>query len=286
MVATLALQSDENGDMHDPGGHLCNAAGQRIDGQGIAILQPSSATEDKVPLQRLLADFTRPRKLHQCWGQKRLRRNYHPKLLGDHSNQTNQARPLRNYHAYTLSGRCVTTKSEPKLGRYEGTELESKLGRYEGTELESKLGPVLGSKTVTTKLTSKSPKKKNVENFFDKYFFEIDSSLRKALRKKRESSDKNPRRIVTQRPNTSSTRSLRSVQVRAKAQSLHSDRARAKARSLRSDRARAKARSLGSDRARAGARSLRSDRARTKVRSLRSDQALSRYVAIKRSVAT
>ena len=40
---------------------------------------------------------------------------------------------------------------------------------------------VLGSKTVTTKLTSKSPKKKNVENFFDKYFFEIDSSLRKTF---------------------------------------------------------------------------------------------------------
>ena len=49
---------------------------------------------------------------------------------------------------------------------------------------------VLGSRTVTTKLTSKSPKKKNVETFFDKYFFEIDSSLRKALRRKRESSDK------------------------------------------------------------------------------------------------
>ena len=41
---------------------------------------------------------------------------------------------------------------------------------------------LLGSKTVTTKLMSKSPKKKNVENFFDKYFFEIDSSLRKNLR--------------------------------------------------------------------------------------------------------
>ncbi|KAF3548715.1 hypothetical protein DY000_02006231 [Brassica cretica] len=40
---------------------------------------------------------------------------------------------------------------------------------------------LLGSKTVTTKLTSKSPKKKNVENFFDKYFFEIDSSLRKTF---------------------------------------------------------------------------------------------------------
>ncbi|KAF2566272.1 hypothetical protein F2Q68_00025988 [Brassica cretica] len=74
-----------------------------------------------------------------------------------------------------------------------------------------------------TKLTSKSPKKKNVENFFDKYFFEIDSSLRKPLRTKRESLDKSSRRIVTQRPNTCSARSLRSDRVRTKAHSLRSD---------------------------------------------------------------
>ncbi|KAF3601141.1 hypothetical protein F2Q69_00035699 [Brassica cretica] len=43
---------------------------------------------------------------------------------------------------------------------------------------------LLGSKTVTTKLTSKSPKKKNVEKFFYKYFFEIDSSLRKTFARK------------------------------------------------------------------------------------------------------
>ncbi|KAF3599046.1 hypothetical protein F2Q69_00035351 [Brassica cretica] len=34
MVATLVLQRDENGDPHDPGGHLCNAEAQKIDGQG------------------------------------------------------------------------------------------------------------------------------------------------------------------------------------------------------------------------------------------------------------
>ncbi|KAF2609095.1 hypothetical protein F2Q68_00044064 [Brassica cretica] len=62
MVATLVLQRDENGDLHDPGGHLCNAAGQKINGQGAAILEPSSASEDKVPLQRSLADLTRPNK--------------------------------------------------------------------------------------------------------------------------------------------------------------------------------------------------------------------------------
>ena len=60
MIATLVLQRGENGDLHDPGGHLCNAAGQNIDGQGTAILEPSAAAEDKVPLQRSLADLTRP----------------------------------------------------------------------------------------------------------------------------------------------------------------------------------------------------------------------------------
>ncbi|KAF3532123.1 hypothetical protein DY000_02040927 [Brassica cretica] len=60
MVATLVLQRDENGYLHDPGGHLCNATGQKIDGQGTAILEPSAAAEDKVPLQRSLADLTRP----------------------------------------------------------------------------------------------------------------------------------------------------------------------------------------------------------------------------------
>ncbi|KAF2557829.1 hypothetical protein F2Q68_00015445 [Brassica cretica] len=61
MVTTLVLQRDENGDLHDPGGHPCNAAGQRIEGQGTAILEPSAATEDaKVPLRRSLADLTRP----------------------------------------------------------------------------------------------------------------------------------------------------------------------------------------------------------------------------------
>ncbi|KAF3592169.1 hypothetical protein DY000_02022488 [Brassica cretica] len=75
---------------------------------------------------------------------------YDPKKLGsilEDSNQTNQARPLRNYHAYTLSGRCVPTKSEPKLGRYEATELESKLGSYEATELESKLGRYVATRS-------------------------------------------------------------------------------------------------------------------------------------------
>ncbi|KAF3564630.1 hypothetical protein DY000_02016335 [Brassica cretica] len=117
------------------------------------------------------------------------------------------------------------------------------------------------------------PKEENVETFFDKYFFEIDSSLRKPLRRKRESSDKSSKWVATQQPNACSARSLHSNRARAKARSLRSDRARAEAQSLSSDRAREEARSLRSDRARAEARSLRSDRARAKARLLRSDRA-------------
>ncbi|KAF2592201.1 hypothetical protein F2Q70_00043251 [Brassica cretica] len=39
MVATLILIGDEKGDMHDREGHMRNAAGQRIDAQGAAILK-------------------------------------------------------------------------------------------------------------------------------------------------------------------------------------------------------------------------------------------------------
>ncbi|KAF3598648.1 hypothetical protein F2Q69_00036993 [Brassica cretica] len=91
-----------------------------------------------------------------------------------------------------------------------------------GFLVRSQCADVLGSKTVTTKLTSKSPKKKKVGNFFDKYFFEIDSSLRKPLRKRLESSDKNSRRIATYRPNAHYARSLRSDRARAGARSLGS----------------------------------------------------------------
>ncbi|KAF3601406.1 hypothetical protein F2Q69_00035345 [Brassica cretica] len=45
------------------------------------------------------------------------------------------------------------------------------------------------------------------KTLFDKYFFEIDSSLRKALRRKHETSDKSSKRVATQRPNACSARS-------------------------------------------------------------------------------
>ncbi|KAF2598606.1 hypothetical protein F2Q68_00010597 [Brassica cretica] len=54
------------------------------------------------------------------------------------------------------------------------------------------------------------PEEENVETFFDKYLFEIDSSLRKALRRKREPSDKRSKRVATQQPNACSARSLHS----------------------------------------------------------------------------
>ncbi|KAF2601820.1 hypothetical protein F2Q70_00026657 [Brassica cretica] len=63
--------------------------------------------------------------------------------------------------------------------------------------------------------------KENVETFFDKYFSEINSSLRKALRRKRESSDKSSKRVATQRPNACSAWSLHRDRARAKARSLH-----------------------------------------------------------------
>ncbi|KAF2619428.1 hypothetical protein F2Q68_00039490 [Brassica cretica] len=66
--------------------------------------------------------------------------------------------------------------------------------------------------------------KKKTRTFFDKYFFEIDSFFRKALRRKHETSDKCSKKVATQRPNACSARSLRSDRARAKAQSLRSDR--------------------------------------------------------------
>ncbi|KAF3560435.1 hypothetical protein F2Q69_00016894 [Brassica cretica] len=99
------------------------------------------------------------------------------------------------------------------------------------------LALLVGVENGCNEVNVKIPEEENEETFFDKYFFEIDSSLRKALRKKRESSDKSSKRVTTQQPNTCFARSLRSDRARAKARSLRSDRARAKVRSLRSDRA-------------------------------------------------
>ena len=61
MVAALVLIRDRNGDLHDPEGHLCNAAGQKIDRHGAVIHETSVATEDaKVLRQRKIAKWIRP----------------------------------------------------------------------------------------------------------------------------------------------------------------------------------------------------------------------------------
>ncbi|KAF2557909.1 hypothetical protein F2Q68_00016397 [Brassica cretica] len=55
-----------------------------------------------------------------------------------------------------------------------------------------------------------------MRTFFDKYFVEIDSFLRKALRRKHEISYKSSKKVATQRPNACSARSLHSDRARAK----------------------------------------------------------------------
>ena len=60
MIATLVLQRDENGDLHDPDGHLCNAAGQKLDAQGTAIPEHDTvATGAAIPVD----EAARPKKL-------------------------------------------------------------------------------------------------------------------------------------------------------------------------------------------------------------------------------
>ncbi|KAF2585201.1 hypothetical protein F2Q70_00035848 [Brassica cretica] len=112
-------------------------------------------------------------------------------------------------------------------------------------------GLTVGVENCYDEVNVQISEEENVETFFDKYFFEIDSSLRKALRRKRESSDKSSKWVATQQPNACSARSLHSNRARAKARSLRSDRASipleeklgryvvtecSSARSLRSDR--------------------------------------------------
>ncbi|KAF2598875.1 hypothetical protein F2Q68_00009876 [Brassica cretica] len=101
----------------------------------------------------------------------------------------------------------------------------------------------VGVKNGYDEVNIQNVRRRKQKTFFDKYFFEIDSSLRKALRRKHETSDKSSKRVATQRPNACSARSLRSERARAKAWSLPTElepklgRSRAEARSLRSDRA-------------------------------------------------
>ncbi|KAF2546212.1 hypothetical protein F2Q70_00022485 [Brassica cretica] len=71
-----------------------------------------------------------------------------------------------------------------------------------------------------TKLTSKSPKKKNVGNFLRQILFRNRFFFTKNLYGRNAN---HQTKALTQRPNACSARSLRNNRVRAKAQSLHSD---------------------------------------------------------------
>ena len=71
-------------------------------------------------------------------------------------------------------------------------------------------GDYVGVENGCDEVNVQIPEEENEKTFFDEYSFEIDSSLRKALRRKRESSDKSSKRVATQRPNACSARSLRS----------------------------------------------------------------------------
>ncbi|KAF3601202.1 hypothetical protein F2Q69_00036899 [Brassica cretica] len=126
---------------------------------------------------------------------------------------TYTARSLRSDQALTETRSLRSDRAHTRLGRYIVTELSPKLGRYVA------VGVGNGYDEVNVQISEEE----NVEIFFDKYFFEIDSSLQKALQRKRESSDKNSKRVATQQPNACSARSLNSNQARAKARSLRSD---------------------------------------------------------------
>ncbi|KAG5378168.1 hypothetical protein IGI04_026010 [Brassica rapa subsp. trilocularis] len=55
MVANIILLRDENGDLHDNEGHLCNAAGQKVDAQG-ADEDQRDIKEMKLMLEKLLKE--------------------------------------------------------------------------------------------------------------------------------------------------------------------------------------------------------------------------------------
>ena len=60
MVATLILEKDENGDLHDQEGDLCNVAGQRLDDQRAVI---TDQDDDIATAAHALDDAARPRML-------------------------------------------------------------------------------------------------------------------------------------------------------------------------------------------------------------------------------
>ena len=113
---------------------------------------------------------------------------------------------MRNY--YLLAD--FWTRTSPKYTNLVRTRHTAHWDLTRNPRSQRAGGLTVGVENGCDEVNVQIPKEENVETFFDKYFFEIDSSLRKALRRKRESSDKSSKRIATQRPNACSARSLRS----------------------------------------------------------------------------
>ena len=128
-----------------------------------------------------------------CWGQKRLRRNYHPKILGDRISERVSKRrdvifvknnlyevftkkyplgfkPNKPSSVATYTRRLVATQqpnpSQARslrsdralvpLGRYVATEFEPKLGRYIATGLEPKFGHCIAIELFRTSIQHQS----------------------------------------------------------------------------------------------------------------------------------
>ncbi|KAF3502202.1 hypothetical protein F2Q69_00041902 [Brassica cretica] len=75
---------------------------------------------------------------------------------------------------------------------------------------------LVGVKNVYDVVNIQNVRRRKKKNLFRQILFEIDSSLRKALRRKHETSDKSSKRVATKRPNACSARSLCSDRAQAK----------------------------------------------------------------------
>ncbi|KAG5416671.1 hypothetical protein IGI04_004238 [Brassica rapa subsp. trilocularis] len=198
-----------------------------------------------------------------CWSQKRLRRNYHPKILRDRISERvskrrdkyslgfkpndRPARSLRSNQAWAKARSLRSDRVIVPLGRYVATELSQArslrsdraivpLGRYVATELSQ--SSVASDRARAKARSLHSDRARQARSLrSDRAIVPLGRYVATELEPKL------GRYVATEL---------------SQARSLRSDRDRP-ARSLRSDRARA--RSVATDRAQAEARSLRSDRA-------------------------
>ncbi|KAF3579142.1 hypothetical protein DY000_02031474 [Brassica cretica] len=111
MVATFILVRDDNGDLHDQEGHLRNAAGQRIDAQGAAILS--------IDAQGAAILMTNPLPPAQYWGRKRFAEE--TRVIGQELEKGRYAateRVFRSVAAWQPSSSQSSVAKRP-FGRYD-----------------------------------------------------------------------------------------------------------------------------------------------------------------------